>query len=267
MKAVAVPSFTDIHCHLLPGLDDGPASMEESLELARAAAAGGTGAIVATPHVRRDFITDPSDFPDRVREVEARLAGAGIPLDVHVGGELGHDMVGTLDQRDLETIAQGPSHARWLLLETPFDGLDEEVHAATDELRDRGFGVVLAHPERGRALLEDGRRDLLWRELLRGTMLQINAWSLAGGYGAEAEEVALRLLRDGLVDVVASDAHPGWRAPTLGVGLERSRDAGLDEAAAVRLVTATPSGLMNRGFVPWVPAQRLSRLSEAPSSR
>ena len=257
----------DIHCHLLPGIDDGPATMEETLELARGASDDGTGLVVATPHVRTDFVTDPSDFPDRVREVEDELGRAGIPLKVRGGGELGHDMVGTLEQRDLETIAHGPAHARWVLLETPFEGLSEEVHAATDELRDRGFGVVLAHPERAAELLDAGSRELLWRELLRGTMLQVNAWSLAGGYGAEAEELARRLLRDGLVDVIASDGHPGWRTAHLGVGVERARDAGLDEMAASRLVTATPAGLLERGLVPWVPAQRLSALSGAPAWR
>ncbi len=103
---------TDIHCHLLPGLDDGPASMEETLELARGAWEDGTGVVVATPHVRHDFITDPSDFPDRAREAAGELRRAGIPLEVRAGGELGHDMVGTLEQRDLDTIAQGPAHAR-----------------------------------------------------------------------------------------------------------------------------------------------------------
>jgi len=258
---------TDIHCHLLPGLDDGPASMEETLELARGAWEDGTGVVVATPHVRHDFITDPSDFPDRAREAAGELRRAGIPLEVRSGGELGHDMVGTLEQGDLDTIAQGPAHARWVLVETPFEGLSDDVHAATDELRDRGFGVVLAHPERAAGLLHAGSRALLWRELLRGTVLQVNAWSLAGGYGAEAEEFARRLLRDGLVDVIASDGHPGWRAAHLGVGLERARDAGVEEVAASRMVTATPAGLLERGLVPWVPAQRLSALSDAPAWR
>ncbi len=258
---------TDIHCHLLPGLDDGPATMDETLELARGAADDGTGVVVATPHVRGDFITDPSDFPDRVREVENELRRAGIPLEVRGGGELGHDMVGTLEQSDLQTIAQGPAHARWVLLETPFEGLSEEVHAATDELRDRGFGVVLAHPERAAGLLNAGRRSLLWREMLRGTVLQVNAWSLAGGYGAEAEEFARRLLRDGLVDVIASDGHPGWRTAHLGVGVARALDTGIDEIAVNRMVTATPAGLLERGLVPWVPAQRLSALSDVPAWR
>src|SRR5438105_5062268 len=107
----------DIHFHLLPGVDDGAGSLEESVELARAAEDDGTAVIVATPHVRRDFVTDVSDLPDRVAEVRHRLALEHIDVDVRCGGELGHDMVGRLSQNDLETIAVGPPSASWILLE------------------------------------------------------------------------------------------------------------------------------------------------------
>src|SRR5437764_451447 len=86
----------DIHFHLLPGVDDGAANLEETVELARRAEADGTGVIVATPHVRSDFLTDVSDLPDRVAEVRARLALEDIDVDVRCGGELGHEMVGGL---------------------------------------------------------------------------------------------------------------------------------------------------------------------------
>ena len=79
----------DIHFHLLPGVDDGAANLEESVELARLAEADGTGVIVATPHVRSDFVTDVSDLPDRLAEVRARLALEEIDVDVRCGGELG----------------------------------------------------------------------------------------------------------------------------------------------------------------------------------
>jgi protein-tyrosine phosphatase len=164
-------SYTDIHFHLLPGVDDGPETIEESIELAAAAFAEGTRTIVATPHIRSDFFTAVEELPERVREVEARLATEGIAMTVLRGGELGHDMVGRLGQPELELIAQGPPGGRWLLVETPFSGLGEDFGAATDELRDRGFGVVVAHPER--APDSDGSR---WRalrhELAHGSVLQ-----------------------------------------------------------------------------------------------
>src|SRR5439155_13615423 len=87
-------TYADIHFHLLPGVDDGPSSMDESVALAAAAVADGTSVVVATPHVRAGFVTDVSDLPDRVRELEERLAREKIGLAVRRGAELGHEMVG-----------------------------------------------------------------------------------------------------------------------------------------------------------------------------
>ena len=141
---------TEIHFHILPGIDDGPPALEDSLDLAERARCDGTATIVATPHVRTDFHTRVDDLPERVGELQAHLDREGIPISLRVGAELGHDMVGRLDQRELESIAHGPPGARWLLVESPFDGLGDEFAAATEELRDRGFSTVIAHPERAR---------------------------------------------------------------------------------------------------------------------
>ena len=235
----------DIHFHLLPGLDDGAQTIDESVEMAAAAEADGTGVIVATPHVRRDFVTDVSDFPDRVAEVRSRLVRDGVDVDVRCGAELGHDMVGRLGQNDLETIAVGPPGASWILLEAPFEGPGEELHLAASELRDRGFAVVLAHPERSAPLMGDNA-SWLRRELDAGALLQVNAWSLAGGHGAEAERHALWLVGAGVVTCIASDAHPGWRGPGLTVGLEKASWA-LAGARARVLTDSAPRALLERG--------------------
>jgi protein-tyrosine phosphatase len=242
----------DIHFHLLPGVDDGASTLEESVELARAAEVDGTGVIVATPHVRRDFLTDVSELPDRVDEVRDRLARERIDVEVRCGGELGHDMVGRLGQSNLETIAVGPPGASWLLLEAPFEGLGEELHTAADELRDRGFGVVLAHPERSTPMMANEAEGVR-RELAAGSLLQVNAWSLAGGYGAEAERHALWLVGAGVTSCLASDAHPGWRGPGLGVGLEKASWA-LTRHRARILTDSGPRALLERGLPTRAPA-------------
>ncbi len=125
----------DLHFHALPGLDDGPATLDDSLELIRAAQAEGTTRVVATPHVRSDFVTDVSDLHERVRELRSAVGAAGLGVAVRPGGELGHDMVGRLGQRELDSVAQGPPGARWLLLETPFEGMEDGFHDAAGELR------------------------------------------------------------------------------------------------------------------------------------
>jgi len=240
-------NYADIHFHLLPGIDDGPATLDESVALAAAAAADGTDTIVATPHVRLDFFTDVHELPERVREVEHRLAEEGIDVTILRGGELGHEMVGLLSQPELELIALGPPGGRWVLVEAPFAGFGDGFTAATDELRDRGFRVVVAHPER--APDEDGAR---WRalrhELASGSALQVNAWSIAGRHGTEAQAVARRLFREGRAQLIGSDAHGGRRTPALLLGADAAMDAGLTRGDAERLIRTNPRRLLERGL-------------------
>src|SRR4051812_47655867 len=247
-------SYADIHFHLLPGVDDGPSTMDESVALAAAAVADGTTVVVATPHVRTGFLTDVSELPDRVRELQDRLAREKIGLAVRRGAELGHDMVGRLSQAELDSVAHGPPGGRWLLVETPFVGLGDEFTAATDELRDRGFGIVVAHPERAR----DSSSTTLLHEIERGSVLQVNAWSLVGRHGPEAFERAHSLLRGGSVGVIASDAHGGRRQPALSVAVAACGQAGMNGHEAQRLVGSTPHPPLGRGLsgpaVPPLPA-------------
>lgn len=236
----------DLHFHLLPGVDDGPATIEESVELARAAERDGTRTIVATPHVRGDFVTDVSELPELSAAVAHRLREEGIRVRVRCGAELGHDMVGRLSQAELETVALGPPGARWLLVETPFEGIGDQVHAALEELRDRGFGVVLAHPERSHGVLIE-HHDALLGELERGVLLQLNAPSLIGGHGAQAELAARRLLAAGLVKLIASDAHSLVRGPALTMGVDAALASGLSAPSARGLADAAPGRLLDAG--------------------
>jgi protein-tyrosine phosphatase len=238
-------SYKEIHFHLLPGIDDGPSSIEESVGLAAAAAAEGTRTIVATPHVHPAYPTEVSTLPDRVREVRARLAAERIPIDVLCGGELAHSMVARQSDSDLETIAHGPPGRRWLLLEAPLAGLDEEYTVAADEVRERGFGVVVAHPERALGVAEAGWR-VLEHELAAGSALQVNAWSVAGLYGERVRTTALALLRRAPLAAVASDAHGGPRMPALGLALDALAGAGV--GAPVQFVSAAPYRLLERGL-------------------
>lgn len=241
----------DLHFHLIPAVDDGPATIEETVELARAAVADHTGAIVATPHVRHDFLTDVRELPDRLAEVRGRLATERVPIRVLGGAELGPEMVGRLGQTDLDTVAVGPPGARWLLLETPFEGIDDVLLDAADELRNRGFGVVLAHPERSAGVLADDGADLR-RERSRGTAVQVNASSLTGAHGREARAAAVRLVRAGLADVVASDAHSRLRGPALERGFHAMVRQGVSGVAARHAVDLGPARLARRGLRPRV---------------
>src|SRR4051794_34944702 len=127
--------------------------MTETVAYAAAAAAAGTTTIVATPHVE---LVDVRELPDRVRTVRAELEAEGVALDVRCGGELKPFSIADLAQDELELIAHGPAGARWLLYEVPFHGPDDDFVAGARELRARGFGLLLAHPERSKGMLESG---------------------------------------------------------------------------------------------------------------
>ena len=237
----------ELHFHALHGVDDGPATIDESLELLWGAAAEGTGIVVATPHVRTDFLTDVSDLTDRVRELQFAVDWAGLPVRLRRGGELGHDMVGRLSQGELETIAQGPPHARWLLVETPFEGIDWGFHAATDELRDRGFGVVIAHPERSADAILYGAEGLR-RELERGAVGQVNAQSITGAHGAAARAAAFELISEGLLRAVSSDAHGPTRPALLGEAGAHLVEGGIPATVCKGLTGGCPRRLLARGL-------------------
>ena len=238
-------SYAEVHFHLLPGVDDGPSSIEQSVELAAAAAAEGTRTIVTTPHVHPQWVTDVSSLPERVREINGKLAARRIPIEVLCGGELDLEMVSRLSQGELDTIAHGPPGRRWLLLEAPLGGIDRSYTAAADELRERGFAVVVAHPERA-LRWSDAGWETLEHELSAGSVVQINAWSVAGLYGEMVRATALWLLRTAPRAVVASDAHGGSRMPSLGLALDALAAARI--ADPHRLIDAVPRGLLEQGL-------------------
>jgi protein-tyrosine phosphatase len=243
----------ELHFHLLPGVDDGPVDLAGSLELAREAVADGIGIVTCTPHARD---TDVSQVPERTRELSAALAGAGIDLEIRPGVELAWDDVAGLDDALLRELSQGPAQRHWLLLEAPLPGTGdlEDFEASARELRDRGFGLLVGHPERSPALTSaPGAVDRL---LAAGDRLQLNGSSLIGLHGAVARTFALDLARSGRASVVASDAHrPRTRGPSLGAAVDVLRRNGMPAAAAERMVAATPRSLLDEGLEP---ARRLA---------
>ncbi|HEY6780957.1 MAG TPA: CpsB/CapC family capsule biosynthesis tyrosine phosphatase [Thermoleophilaceae bacterium] len=245
--ASASESQAELHFHLLPGVDDGPTTMADSLELAEAAVADGSSIVVATPHIRHGGVLEPLLLPGMVAELRAHLAGAGVPLEIHCGGELAHELVGRLGQHELQTIAHGPASGRWLLVEAPFEGIGADFHASTAELRARGFGVLIAHPERSADALLDGGAGL-HRELAAGSLAQVNAMSLVGAHGEEVRAAAAALVVSGAVAAIASDAHGPTRPPAL--SLARAALAALDiqPETIEQLVCAAPRQLLARGI-------------------
>jgi protein-tyrosine phosphatase len=237
--------FCDLHCHLLPGVDDGPATMDETLEYAAAAVAAGTTTIVATPHVE---LVDVRELPDRVAELRGELEAEGIGLDVRCGGELKPFSVPDLSDAELELVAHGPPGARWVLYEVPFTGPGDAFVEGARELRERGFGLLLAHPERSRGMVDGGGLAVIESELRGGALVAANTGPLLGREGPGREAAGELLLRRGIPAVVATDAHAPSRPYTLAMGAGAvARVTGRPDAAR-RLAADTPARLLAEGI-------------------
>ena len=237
--------YTDLHCHLLPAVDDGPDTMAESLAYAAEAVAAGTTTIVATPHVEA---VDVAELSDRVDELKAALAREGIDLDVRRGGELKPFSVPQLTDADLELIAHGPPGARWVLYEVPFHGTDEEFVAGARELRDRGFGLLLAHPERSRGMVEGGGLAVIERLVAGGAAVAANTGPLIGREGTDRRRAAEHLLNRCVPTVLATDAHAPSRPYTLAMAAEAAERVTGRADRARRLAVEAPARLLADGL-------------------
>jgi protein-tyrosine phosphatase len=205
----------DLHTHLLPGLDDGPSDEPGALELARAAVAAGTRAVVATPHVDHVYGVDPGSLPAAVEAMRSLLARRNVPLEVHVGAEVAITRLPELTSSELETLTLGGGG--YLLLECPRTSIGDLLETVVLGAVAGGRGVVLAHPERSRAFI--GRPDRLADLVRQGVRVQITAASLAGRFGRVVQRSALDLMRARLVHAIASDAHDASRRPPLPVDM------------------------------------------------
>jgi protein-tyrosine phosphatase len=237
----------ELHFHLLPGVDDGPRDLAGALELARAAVADGTRLITCTPHAHA---VDFAEVPERVREVQSALDHADIDLELRPGTELAWSDVFRADDPALDAVAQGPPGRRWLLLEAPLPdaGVLDEFEDGAQELRDRGFGLLVGHPERSPEVRNaPGAVDRL---LAAGDRVQVNASSLTGYHGSAPRAVGLELVRSGRVTVIASDAHALDRGPALSAAVDILRRDGVPRADTERLVAAGPRALVEHGFAP-----------------
>lgn len=257
----------DLHLHLLPGVDDGPADEAASLEHAERLVHGGVTEATVTPHVgHHSFPLDVATIAGRVAELQAALDRAALPLRLHAGGEIHPAGATTLGPAELEAVAHGPAGARWVLLEVPFAGIDDGFVESYRHIRRHGFGCVIAHPERARGILSGGLRRL--RPLLTdGAVLQTNVCSLMGRHGEEAQEAGTQLVRSGLTYVLASDGHGGRRAHTLAAAPEQVRITGGSAVRAWQLTEANPRFLLRHGLPSRPAAPTAARARRRSSQR
>jgi protein-tyrosine phosphatase len=213
----------DLHCHILPALDDGARDVDDALAMAREAEADGITAICATPHIRHDHEVAIGELAGRVTELNTELERRGVDIRVVGGGEVAETAVAGLDDAELLAVSLGGG-GRWILLEPAPGPLSDSLDAVVEGLATRGFRSVIAHPERHAH--EDFESDLV-RLVRRGALVQVTAAMLEHEHAAP---VIVGLAQHGLVHLIASDAHSsrGGRPVQLSAGLR-----GLAAAAAV----------------------------------
>jgi protein-tyrosine phosphatase len=231
--------FTDIHCHCLPGLDDGPRTMAESIELCRMLACEGITTVVATPHQlgRFDASNEAGQVRQAVRGLTASLEENRVPIEIVPGAEVRVDerIYKLLEADRVLTLADG---GRYILLELPPECF-MDVEPLLVELASMGIESIMAHAERVTSL--KAHLPIVLRWLGHSTHLQITASSLSGDFGLDLQRTAWGLLTSGWATLVATDAHNvNMRRPRMKAAFE-SISAELSEDLARLVCVENPS--------------------------
>ena len=256
-----VASFVDVHCHLLPEIDDGSTSWDESLAMARLAVADGISTVIVTPHQLGSFSQNRGDaIRTRCKELQEFLQRHGVRLRVLPGADvrIEPEMIAAVGTGDVLTLADRHRH---LLLELPHE-LFLPLDGLLVELESAGLQGILSHPERNRGILD--RPATVDSLVDAGCLMQVTAGSLLGAFGNRVKGLSERLITAGLVHFVATDAHGSKaRRPLLARAFDKvAALAGHETAcelfcdnpsrvAAGRSVTPGRQKTTIRGFTGW----------------
>ncbi len=213
MPAPAPEPFVDIHCHILPGIDDGAADWDQSLAMARLAEADGISTIVATPHqLGNHGRNDGRTIRTRVAQLQQFLEQNGLRLRILPGADvrIEPEMIGKIRAGEVLTLAD---RGRYVLLELPHE-MYLPLNRLLQDLHRASLIGILSHPERNLGILNNPK--LVGPLVDAGCLMQVTAGSLIGTFGPEVQRLSERLLADGLVHFLATDAHsPKSRRPLM----------------------------------------------------
>jgi len=222
-------SFVDIHCHLLPGIDDGATDWDDALAMAHIAVDQGTTTIIATPHQLGTFGHNTGEeIRHRVSQLQQWLSDADIPLRVLPGADvrIEDDLVPRLVRGDVLTLGD---YGRHVLLELPHE-LYLPFESLLEDLGRRNIVGILSHPERNHGILR--QREVLLPLVEAGCLMQVTGGSLCGSFGPDCQKLAEWMLSQGLVHFVATDAHgTSSRRPLMRRAYERVSELAGEETA------------------------------------
>lgn len=229
----------DIHCHILPEMDDGPVELEATMKMLSMAEDDGISHIIATPHYQCQDVPTMQDIDDRVSLVREEMDKSGLRIELLRGADvrLTYELLDCISRHALPTL----NGSRYFLLELP-DLLPPHFGELIFEARLKGYVPIVTHPERNYTLLASPRRSELLRE--SGALLQITAMSITGEFGKQIKKYALQLLKMGCVDFVASDAHStNRRVPVLSRAYREVLEL-LNKEAAGKIFMENPAAVI-----------------------
>lgn len=194
----------DIHCHILPGIDDGPKNKETSVEMLKMAKAEGIDKIIATPHYIRDMFENKyEDIKKGVDDLNGLAKENGIDVEIIPGQEI------HLDKYTLELYKRGEirglNSSSYILFELPMDKMPEDTLSLIYELSVAGLKPILAHPERYKYIIEDIFK--INDFINEGCLFEINSHSIEGLFGGDVKKTAKLLIKNGICDFIGTDAH------------------------------------------------------------
>nr|EEK64865.1 Tyrosine-protein phosphatase ywqE [Bacillus wiedmannii] len=195
----------DLHCHILPGIDDGAQTITDSLAMAQKAAQEGIHTIVATPHHQNGkYVNERTSILHQVKQLNDELQQNEIPLKILPGQEV--RLYGNLlEDYEASKIVTLNETNKYILIEFPSNHVPRYAEQLLYELRVKGMIPIIVHPERNAELIE--RPDKLYNLVNKGALTQVTAGSLLGKFGKKIKKFSLQLVEHNLTHMIASDAH------------------------------------------------------------
>lgn len=226
----------DIHCHILPDIDDGPKTFEQSVAMARMAADDGIAAIVATPHLNEKMY-DPVEISRRISWLRHLLRQENVPITILQGADV--SIVFKPNQVQDFTI----NDTEYILVEFPHTHLPKNAAELLQQYLDAGFKPIITHPERNGSIVN--APNLLMELVQENVYVQVTAGSITGEFGKQSQQCAQFLLRSGVVDIIATDAHStSHRKPRLSQGMEAAAKI-VGHDLAQKMVFGTPMKIIS----------------------
>ena len=249
----------DLHSHLLPNLDDGPRTLEDSIQMCRISYQDGIKTIVATPHILPGiYKNDRSTILSKVHELneaikrlgvgiqtpnsELRTPNSELSLKILPGADV-HFSSDILQRYEDEEIVTVNDRGRYLMIEFAFQGIPYQAEEVLFQLLTRGIIPIISHPERN---MEIGQRPKRYYEMVRmGCLGQVTAMSLTGEFGPGVRRIAEKLLTKRLVHMIASDAHSTDGRPPILSAAVKAAEKIVGKEEAIKMVTEYPAAMID----------------------